>query len=260
VIYFLLPAYNEETAIPLVLDAISKLIFPGEDRHVVVVDDGSSDHTPFILTEWSGKIPMTIITHSENEGLGRAMHTGLMYLGDVVSDTDAVVALDSDNTHDPSLAIRMRRKAADNSLDIVIASRYHTEDSQSGEEIGLSLQRKIMSRGASLLLNLAFHVKGASDYTCGFRLYSGPILKRAISVYGTNLVEEKNFVCMAEILVKMARIGARVGEVPMTLRYDLKGGASKLRVTRTIARYFSLIWRYKVLGELNKYKVDRTGK
>lgn len=253
-IYFLLPAYNEETALPSVLDAISKLQFPDEDWHVVVVDDGSCDHTPLILTEWSSRIPMTIITHSANEGLGRAMRTGLKYLGDVVKENDAVVALDSDNTHDPSLAIRMRRKAADYNLDIVIASRYHTEDEESGEEIGLALHRKIMSRGASWLLALAFHVKGASDYTCGFRLYSGSILKKAIEILGDKLVEERNFVCMAEILIKLTHIGANVGEVPLTLRYDLKGGASKLRVMRTIARYFSLIWRYKALGELKQYK------
>jgi len=254
VIYFLLPAYNEETGLPLVLDAVSKLKFPDEDVHVLVVDDGSSDNTPFILTEWSGRIPMTIITHAVNEGLGRAMRSGLMYLGDVVKDNDAVVALDSDNTHDPSLAIRMRRKAVDNNLDIVIASRYHTEDEESGKEIGLAPHRKIMSRGASWLLSLAFHVKRASDYTCGFRLYSGSILKKAIGIYGDKLVEERNFVCMAEILVKLAHIGAKVGEAPLTLRYDLKSGASKLRVMRTIARYLRMIWRYKALGELRQYK------
>jgi len=42
----------------------------------------------------------------------------------------------------------------------------------------------------------------------------------------------------------------------MTLRYDLKGGASKLRIMRTISRYLGLIWRYKALGELGRYSVN----
>lgn len=255
-IYFLLPAYNEETGIPSVLQSISEVEFPHEQWKVVVVDDGSCDRTPEVLDEWSQKIPMTIITHSSNEGLGRAMRTGLKYLGEIVSEDDAVIAMDSDNTHPPALAVRMRRKALENDLDIVIASRYHTEEEESGEEIGLAFHRKILSRGASRLLDLAFHVEGASDYTCGFRLYSGRILKKGIEIYGDKLVEEKNFVCMAEILVKMAHIGAKVGEVPMTLRYDLKGGASKLRIMRTISRYLGLIWRYKALGELGRYSVN----
>ena len=121
------------------------------------------------------------------------------------------------------------------------------------KEIGLALHRKILSKGASFLLDTTFHVTGAEDYTCGFRLYSGSILKKAREIYGDKLVEEPNFVCMAEIMVKLHHIGAKVGEVPLILRYDLKGGASKLKIIQTVLRYFRLIWRYKVLGELKKY-------
>ena len=253
-IYFLLPAYNEENDLPKVLTAISGLKFPDEDWHVVVVDDGSSDNTPTLLKEWSGKIPLTILTHSPNKGLGRAMRTGLAHLVEIIKETDAVVALDADNTQPPPLAIRMRRKQQDTRLDVVIASRYCVEgDEDKGTEVGLALHRKILSRGASFLLDTSFHVTGARDYTCGFRLYSGSILKVAGKIYSDRLVEEPNFVCMAEILVKLHHIGAKVGEVPLTLRYDLKGGASKLKIVGTVMRYFRLIWRYKVLGELKKF-------
>ncbi len=256
-IYFLLPAYNEEAGLPAVLDAISKLQFENEGRHVIVVDDGSSDRTPEILREWSDRIPMTVLTHGTNRGLGNAMKTGLKHLAGITTDDDAVVALDSDNTHDPALSIRMRRKQIADDLDIIIASRYHVEEDEKGEEIGLAAHRKVLSRGASFLLELAFHVKGAKDYTCGFRLYTGRILGLGHRIYGDKLVEEPNFVCMAELLIKLAHIGARVGEVPLTLRYDLKGGASKLRVARTIMRYLRLIWRYKALGALRKYRGSR---
>ena len=249
-IYFLLPAYNEKTGLPPVLESISRLNFPGENWHVVVVDDGSSDGTAEMLAEWSNRIPMTVLTHELNRGLGRAMRTGLKYLSGIITDSDAVVALDSDNTHDPSVALAMREKQLKENLDIVIASRYCESENSRGEEIGLALHRKILSRGASWLLDFFFRVKGARDYTCGFRLYSGSILRRAVNAFGDRLVEEKNFVCMAEILVKLAHIGAEVDEVPLTLRYDLKGTASKLRIFRTIMRYFHLIWRYKLAGSI----------
>jgi dolichol-phosphate mannosyltransferase len=257
VIYFLLPAYNEEKALPALLGTISGLKFPGEDFRVVVVDDGSSDGTPALLREWASRIPLTVLAHEANKGLGRAMRTGLTHLTGLVSDDDAVIALDSDNTHPVSIALRMREKQRAENLDVVIASRYASDTGGKGAEIGLAFHRKILSRGAGLLLRMAFPIRGAKDYTCGYRLYSGRILHSAGRIYGENLVEEPNFVCMVEILIKLARIGAKIGEVPLVLRYDLKTGASKMKIGRTVARYFGLIWRYRILGELRKF--DKPG-
>ena len=45
-----------------------------------------------------------------------------------------------------------------------------------------------------------------------------------------------------ELLVKMVKIGARVDQVPLNLRYDLKKGASKIRIVRTVMQYLGLFW------------------
>jgi dolichol-phosphate mannosyltransferase len=182
-----------------------------------------------------------LINHDGNKGLGVAMRTGLSAAAALSGPADAVVTMDADNTHDPALIPAMRRELKAGN-DLVIASRYQ----QGGQEIGLSASRHVFSKGASLLLRLFFPIKGARDYTCGYRMYSGDLLERAVASYGDRLVEERGFTCMAEILIKMARLGARVSEVPLVLRYDLKAGASKMNVWRTIQRYFVLIahnWR-----------------
>ena len=88
-------------------------------------------------------------------------------------------------------------------------------------------------------------MRGARDYTCGFRLYRAAMLRRAADAWGDRLVEEAGFTCMAEVLLKLGRGGARVAEVPLILRYDLKEGASKMKVMRTIARYFVLAQRIR---------------
>jgi dolichol-phosphate mannosyltransferase len=46
---------------------------------------------------------------------------------------------------------------------------------------------------------------------------------------------------MAEILVRSGYAGARVGEVGLVLRYDLKEGASKMKTLYTIWRYLRFI-------------------
>jgi dolichol-phosphate mannosyltransferase len=50
---------------------------------------------------------------------------------------------------------------------------------------------------------------------------------------------------MAEVLLKLGRGGARVSEWPLILRYDLKEGASKMKIMRTIARYFAMAQRIR---------------
>jgi dolichol-phosphate mannosyltransferase len=186
-------------------------------------------------------MPVHLINHDGNKGLGTAMKTGLSAAAKATGADDAVVTMDADNTHDPALISAMRAEL-DRGYDLVIASRYQV----GGKEIGLSLPRHIFSKGASTLLRTFFPIAGARDYTCGFRIYRGSLLHKAVATYGDNIVEEQGFTCMAEILIKMARLGARVSEVPLILRYDLKEGSSKMNVQRTIRRYFVLIahnWR-----------------
>jgi dolichol-phosphate mannosyltransferase len=51
---------------------------------------------------------------------------------------------------------------------------------------------------------------------------------------------------MVDILLKLRTMGVIFGEVPLILRYDLKGGASKLRIGRTILRTLRLALRRRL--------------
>ena len=114
--------------------------------------------------------------------------------------------------------------------DVVIASRYRP----GARVIGLSLFRRFMSFAARTLFVCLFPVSGVRDYTCGYRAYRCQILRQAMKSYRDQFISEDGFSCMVDILIKLNRQGAIFGEVPMILRYDLKHGASKMRVGRTI--------------------------
>jgi dolichol-phosphate mannosyltransferase len=243
VITVMLPAYNEEKSLPQLLQRFAAFgqAYHNEPYQVIVVNDGSNDATATIATDFATRMPLRLINHDGNKGLGTAMKTGLSAAAQVTGPGDCVVTMDADNTHDPSLIPAMRAEL-NKGYDIVIASRYQV----GGQEVGLSLPRHIFSKGASTLLHLFFPIRGARDYTCGYRMYSGALLQKAVATYGDKLVEEQGFTCMAEILIKLARLDAKVSEVPLVLRYDMKEGASKMKVGRTIRRYFVLIahnWR-----------------
>jgi dolichol-phosphate mannosyltransferase len=240
-----LPAYNEERSLPALLERCIPLArtleAAGARFRVVVVDDGSKDGTIASAKAFEGRLGVEVVPHVVNQGLGAALRTCLTAALERAADGDVIATMDADNTHDPGLLPEMYGRMEAEKADIVIASRY----APGGDEVGLTALRKVLSRGASFLLTLMTPVPGARDYTCGFRLYRAAMLRRAADAWGQRLVEEAGFTCMAEVLLKLGRGGARVTEYPLILRYDLKEGASKMKMMRTISRYFALIRRIR---------------
>lgn len=247
----LLPCFNEEVALPGLLRRIEALAIggslPGWRVSALVVDDGSLDGTARIAAGWSGPLKVDLVRHSPNRGLGEAMKSGVQRFLEVsAADPDIAVpgavllaAMDADATHPPELLPAMIEQLSGQNYDVVIASRY----APGGGEHGLTARRRMYSRLACVALGTLTHVRGARDYTCGFRVYRREILARAAEHYGDKLICERGFVCMAELLVKLARRGARVGEIGLDLHYELKGGVSKLNVPATIRRYGVFVWR-----------------
>jgi dolichol-phosphate mannosyltransferase len=240
-----LPAYNEERSLPALLErcvpVAGALSARGQALRVVVVDDGSKDGTIAAARGFAGRLAIEVVPHVVNQGLGAALRTCLASALERAADDDAIATMDADNTHDPSLLPAMWDRLESAPGDVVIASRY----TPGGDEVGLTPLRKVLSRGASFLLTWTVPVRGARDYTCGYRVYRARTLRRAQAAWGARLVEEAGFTCMAEVLLKLGRGGARVLEWPLILRYDLKEGASKMKIGRTIVRYFALAWRVR---------------
>jgi len=244
-LWIALPAYNEERSLPGLLPRYvalnTALGARGARLRVLVVDDGSRDGTAAVASGFRDRLALEVIPHGVNRGLGAALRTGITAALARAEDGDLVGTMDADDTHDPALFVPMWDRLEAERADLVIASRY----APGGREIGLTPLRRVLSRGASTLLTLVTPVRGARDYTCGFRLYRASLLRRAAAAWGERLIEEAGFTCMAELLLKLGRGGARVAESPLVLRYDRKEGASKMKMTRTIARYFALARRIR---------------
>ncbi|MGB7182296.1 MAG: glycosyltransferase family 2 protein, partial [Burkholderiaceae bacterium] len=220
-----LPAYNEEQDLPGLLDRIHAALNPWASYRILIVDDGSADQTAQIARDASLSKPVTLIQHPKNQGLGAAIRTGLKAAAAL---DGVVITMDADNSQGPELIERMVGEIEAGS-DVVIASRFQP----GSQEVGVPPFRIALSHLSSGMIRLLVRYPGARDFTCGFRAYRQTCLRQLISNYGDNFLRENGFSCMYEMLLNCRRIGAVVSEVPLVLRYDLKQGASKMRIIPT---------------------------
>ena len=241
-LFIVLPAYNEEENLGALLEAIDNVLQEQNlDYQVIVIDDGSRDHTLRILEQYREQVPLTICRHELNQGLGPTIRDGLLVASGMAADSDVVITMDADQSHTPGLIIRMIQMLHEGH-DVVIASRYR----RGARVFGVSLFRRCLSYGASMLFRIVFPTSGVRDYTCGYRAYRGNVLRRAITVYGDRFVEVSGFQCMIDILLKLRGLDVIFGEVPMVLRYDLKRGESKMPIFRTIRHSLTLLIRRRL--------------
>ncbi|MBU4305768.1 MAG: glycosyltransferase family 2 protein [Candidatus Omnitrophica bacterium] len=232
-IFVLLPAYNEEKNITAVLVRINEVLSGlKKPFKVYVVNDGSTDATGDILGKWHGRLPLEVIDFKTNRGVGNVFKAGFKAVCSEAADEDILISLDCDRTH-PADTFPAMIKAVEGGSDIVIASRYH----EKSEAVKLPFLRLVFSDSINGLLRVCFPLKGARDYTTFFRAYRVGLVKKALSVFGGNFVEQAGFSCMAEILVKLRVFAPQVSEVPVSLRFDLRSGKSKMKIFRTIFEY-----------------------
>ena len=241
-VFMALPAFNEEAALPELLERIGEAFADsGIPYEVVIVDDGSSDDTAKIASQMSFQMPIHLVQHEKNQGLGVTLRDGLREAVDRAGERDIIVTMDADNTHPPGLIDRMVQMIHEG-CDVVIASRF-----QPGARVmGVPIERHFLSIGARLLFTFLFPTKGVRDYTSGYRAYRASVIRAAFAQHGDNFVGETGFSCMADVLLKLRSQGAMFGEAPLRLRYDQKGGESKMRVFRTIWLTLKLLGRHRI--------------
>jgi dolichol-phosphate mannosyltransferase len=224
-----LPAYNEAENLPALFRALRETM---EDNHiayeVIVVDDGSQDGTAAIVEAAAAELPLVLVRHAENQGLGSTLRDGLQTALERAHARDIVITMDADDTHTPGLVVRMVRMIGEG-YDVVIASRYRAES----RVYGVPLGRRVMSRAGSLLMRILFPTRGVRDFTSGYRAYRADVLQRSVDHYRGDFVNQDGFQCMVDILLKLRPMQLIFGEAPLLLRYDRKGGQSKMQVGRT---------------------------
>lgn len=146
---FVIPAYNEEDAIEDTLDTVNGAVKNKKLQYeIVVVDDGSVDHTLSRAREYASRNRhVTVVSYDKNKGKGYAVQAGFMQ-----TSGDVVVFVDGDM--DVDLSTISSYVDALKHGDIVIASKWHADS-----VVEMPLVRKIMSHGFNMFVRLLIGVQ-----------------------------------------------------------------------------------------------------
>jgi glycosyltransferase involved in cell wall biosynthesis len=190
---------------------------------VVVVDDGSTDDT----ADAAERAGARVVRHDGNRGKGVAVRTGL----DAVRTADFthVLLLDGDLQHRPDDVPQLVAAAAASGADVVVGARVFDREQMPASRYWSNV---IGSWALGGLIGVPIR-----DTQSGFRLI------RLAALAGIPLTST-GYEIETEMLIRLARRGARVVEVPVVLAYD--GAPSKLRPVRDTTRtcFRALYYRF----------------
>jgi glycosyltransferase involved in cell wall biosynthesis len=222
------PAYNDAgTIASLVLLAHMTARELTDDHEVIVVEDGSPDHTGELLDEMARHFPwLKIVHHERNRGYGGALRTGF-----ATASKELVFYTDGDAQYDPREMTRLW-EAFSPVVDFVNGYKISRND---------PLHRVVIGRLYHWFVKLAFGLR-LRDVDCDFRLLRRDVFEKV------HLTRSSGVICV-ELMKKVQDHGYRIAEVPVH-HFHRSYGKSQFfnfpRVARTLLDLARLWWELVV--------------
>lgn len=218
------PAYNDAGTISsMVITVLLTLRELTDDYEVVVVNDGSKDHTAVVLDELARIYPgeVRIIHHPQNRGYGGALRTGF-----ASATRDWIFYTDGDAQYDPR---ELKDLAALVSDDVDFINGWKIERND-------PLHRIIIGRIYQYTIKLAFGLK-LKDVDCDFRLMRREVFDRV------QLTSDSGVICV-ELMKKVQDAGFRLAETPVHHFHRAYGKSQFFRFRRLaeVARDLTKLW------------------
>lgn len=212
----IIPTYNEMENIEKIIRAVFGL---EKSFHILVIDDGSPDHTgdkveELIEKEFKGSL---FCLHRKGKlGLGTAYITGFKWA--LEHGYEYIFEMDADFSHDPNDLPRLYAACHDEGYDVAIGSRYVSGVNVVNWPIGRVLMSYFASQYVRLVTGFKVH-----DTTAGFKCYK----RRVLETIPLEQVRFKGYGFQIEMKFTAYKIGFKIKEVPVIF-VNRREGVSKM--------------------------------
>lgn len=195
----IMPVYNEAAT---VAGAIDVVLSQPTVKELICVNDCSQDGSGRVLEDLAEADPRIRVFHHEvNQGKGAALRTGISK-----ASADIVLIQDADREYDPADYPRLIAPIISNRADVVFGSRF----TGSEERRVLYFWHSVGNQVLTLLSNMFTNLNLTDMETC-YKTFRREIIQSVV-------IEEDRFGFEPEITSKIARLGVRIYEVPIS--YD----------------------------------------
>ena len=205
------PAYNDSgTIASLVITALQTAQRLTSDYEVIIVNDGSADHTAEIADELARTYPQVrVLHHDRNRGYGGALRSGF-----AAATRELVFYTDGDAQYDPA------------EMEVLWAAFHDGVDLVNGYKISRSdpLHRIVIGRIYHHTVKALFGLR-VRDVDCDFRLMRRAIFERV------HLEKNSGVICL-EMMKKIQDAGFRIAEVPVHHYHRAYGRSQFFNVPR----------------------------
>jgi dolichyl-phosphate beta-glucosyltransferase len=215
-ISIVIPAYNESARISKALGEVLRVVRQrGWHAEVLVVNDGSTDRTAAIVSEFAQLNPeVRLLNNLENRGKGFSVRQGVLNaVGEIVMFTDADLSA-------PMEEAERLFAALDQGADIAIGSRWLERKRQTHKQ---PLYRQFFGRCFNAITRLIMGLPFA-DTQCGFKAFRRPV---AQTIFQLQRIERWGF--DPELLFIALKRGYNIQEVPVTWGHDERSRLSYLK-------------------------------
>ena len=191
----IIPAFNEEKNISLIIEDIKRLPFHLE---ILVVNDGSNDYT----AEYAKKAGAIVISLPFNLGYGVAIQTGFKYA--LYKNYKFIIHMDADGQHEVRSIIDLKKEIEEGKADIIIGSRFLKNPNYPlvfFKSIGIKIFRFIVK---------LITKQNITDPTSGFQALNRKAFELYSYIYPSDFPD-------TDIIIASYLLGLKIAEIPVKI-------------------------------------------